>query len=96
MGRTVIGYESDQFGQKPIFGPATCDRCKEDVPYVWKDTPNLVPNLSDALDLTISGGYGEYVDLLTGRVNLVLCERCCDALMVFLKISKDQLYSMEI
>lgn len=92
VGRTVIDRSEDDL---PIFGPATCDRCNVSIPYVWKDTPNQVPWWSNALDVRLHGRYGEYVDFVIGAVYLVLCEKCADALMVFLNITKDDLYSKE-
>lgn len=84
MGR-IVGEVN---GQDTYAG--VCDRCEKEIPSVWSGVPNLL----DSLDVTIHGGYGEYLDMIYGPVTLVLCEECCDGLMVYLKLNKAKLGQM--
>ena len=51
---------------------ATCDNCQAKLEPVFPD-PGMMAQFQQALEVTISGGYGEFID---GMARLYLCQAC--------------------
>ena len=65
------------------FDGPPCDRCNKTIPKPWNDSPNL----DNGLLVSLSGGYGEFIDsAFTGSYDVVLCHECAHDLADFLGI----------
>ena len=56
--------------------PSNCRRCGKVIPLVWPDSPNL----DNGLTLQLSGAYGEFIDLIDGVLEVLLCHECAHEL----------------
>jgi len=54
---------------------ATCDNCGKDLESVFEDS---YYQPKDALDIHLSGGYGQYID---GSSTVIFCKECADRLI---------------
>lgn len=63
--------------QRVVVG-ATCDSCGCVLKPVWKDWSDR-EQAEDALDILLSGGYGQYFD--GPGIRLVFCRDCADKLV---------------
>lgn len=70
-----MGYILATPEHRPLYhNRATCDNCGEEI-LVEHDRG------LDALEITLDGGYGSYIDFCSGPAELLWCINCSDKLL---------------
>lgn len=70
--------------KKVVYQDVRCDSCGRELQSVndlQEDDTWEYLQAEDALHVTLSGGYGEYIDSYTGGHEYIICKDCADTLL---------------